>query len=256
MNRQSKLLIILLCFSLSVGLSLWIKHAIDSSQYEKAKVYNTAIQATESEVFNYAIDSRQGNVLGSGTFEAETPVGLPELKGTYFQIEKTKERYTRHTETYSCGTSDVPKTCTRTYYEWDYAGRDYVTADTVVLHGREYPSSLFSIGFKKRLDCDAITVNCKRAHSYEDTRGWFGYSEGDIRYYYHATDATFWGTILFNTYNGTIEGIDGLINVDSRTIGKIIKDVNNPHTGMVTFVVLLLCSIIITGVMIKEHIFM
>lgn len=244
-------------FTIAMGIGFSITNLIRERQYETAKMYNTAVQADEAERFNYAIDSRQGNLLGSGIFTAKDTVTIEELAGEYFRIEKDKERYTRHTETYSCGTEESPRTCTRTYYTWDYAGGDEFVSQTLVLYSREYPSSLFSVSLSRRLDCDVIKIDCKDGYRYEENRGFWGASVGDIRWYYKVVDTSFFGTILASTLGGSLEPVnESRITIHhDKDIPSVLKDVNNTSGPKLFLAIYIMIAILICGFTFKEQVY-
>src|SRR3989338_1197571 len=226
MSKHSKHVLILVGFVVAIGVGLLIRSAIENAQYEKAKVYNTAIQADTTEVFNYAVDSRQGNVLASGVFTTKKPVSIEQVSGKYIRIVQTKERYTQHTETYQCGTEESPRTCTRNYYTWDYNGQKEYNTVTVTFHDRDYPAELFSIETTHRLDCDSIVNNCQYGYEYEDSSFWT--SEGDLRWSYSVVNESVFGTILTNTKDGILTPIKGYkIDVTYSDIPTILERMNS-----------------------------
>lgn len=221
---KTAIAIVGLCVALCLGLLLI--HSVGEYQYEKAQKYNTAVKAETAEMFNYAVDSQQGNVLASGNFTATPTVSIEDISGEYAKIVKTKERYTQHTRTYECGTEKNPRTCTEHYYTWDYHSKDVITTPTLVFLEREYQSSLFSFGFEHRVGCEVIKENCMMGYMYEDS-SWFT-SEGDLRWYYSVVDGTFWGTIFVTTLRGGINPVDkSVIDISQKTITDTIKDVNS-----------------------------
>lgn len=253
MSKNLKLIGIALLFVVAIGIGVWIKNVIDNKSYETAKLYNTAIQADTGDVFNYAIDSRQGNVLGSGIFTAKTPIGIEDISGTYTRIVKTKERYTQHTRTYECGTEDVPQTCTQTYYTWDYAGHDVYQVPTVVLYDREYSADLFDIKSSRRLGCDVILQHCKNSYRYEDD-GWFT-SVGDVRWYYSVKDTSFFGTILVNTSEGTLKPISGFtIEIADHDIPTAIKHANQIYGGIIFLSLWILFAVVMCVALIRMYV--
>lgn len=207
-------------------LGVFLTDKIGEVNYQTAKTYNTAVQATDAESFNYAVDSRQGNVLATGGFTTNTPVSRPELLNQYHTIKVVKYRYNQHTEQYECGTEDSPQTCTRTYYSWDIVDEDTLTTPTTLFHGKEYPTELFSIRNLRWLDCSEITQNCSGGFMYPKKS--FFTSVGDIRYAYKVKDTSFIGTILVNTSNGTIKPVwPPLIKVEDKSIEDVLKSVNS-----------------------------
>ena len=122
MNDYKRILLVVLGVALLICAGIGIRGAIDSSGAEKARLYNTALQATKQDRFNYAVDSHQGRVIGSGTFTATKPVKFPEMSKTFAYIDKTREEYTMHTREVCSTDSDGNEHChTETYYSWEYA---------------------------------------------------------------------------------------------------------------------------------------
>lgn len=237
LSKTHKTLLIIALFTVLGSITLLIKNTAENAQYEKAKLYNTAIHASSTAAFNYAVDSQQGYILTYGTFTTPEPVTHPDITGGYFSISKVEEEYTRHIEYYECGTEEDPETCTRTYYSWDYNGSDDIAATTLTLHERNYPASIFSIPYSRHLNCDVILINCHYGYHYAD-ESWFA-SEGDIRYYYRVTDTTFSGSIFVNTYNGQFIGAtESIINIRNQSVEDRIKEANST-TGITILIVIL-----------------
>lgn len=251
MTRDHKIILVFVGFVLSIGIGFLLTKEIRDNQYEKARLYNTAIQADEKDRFNYAVDSRQGNVLGSGTFSAKEPVKIEDLSGEYFRISKNKERYTQHTRTYSCGTEEVPQTCTETYYTWDYAGGDDYESPILIFHDREYPTNMFTISVSRRVGCETILIDCKNGHRYENT-GWWT-SEGDIRWYYYVADTSFFGTILTDTREGTLAPVHASkITVRNTDIPTVLKEANNQIASTVFLSIWVLLTLGVCGFTLRE----
>lgn len=235
---KTAIAVVYLCVALGAG--LLIKHTIEEYQYKQAHKYNTAVKANTAEIFNYAIDSQQGNVLASGNFTATPTVAMEDISGEYAKIVKVEERYTQHTRIYQCGTEKNPRTCTENYYTWDYRSKNVLTANTLLFFGREYPSSIFSFGFEHRVGCEVIKENCIMGYKYKDS-SWFT-SEGDVRWYYSVVDTTFLGTIFVTTLRGGINPVDeSLIDISQSTIADTIKEVNSTTgvtIGMLLWIIL------------------
>lgn len=238
-----KYALIAIGFVLIIWLGLFIKSLIDESGYERAKLFNTAIQADSTESFNYSVDSKQGNVLTSGTFTVKESVEHEDIVGEYSLIQITQEEYTRHTRTYQCGTEESPRTCTETYYTWDYDNGENKQSDTLILHDREYPSQLFALTTTNRLGCESIKENCKSGYRYERI-GWFT-SEGDLRWSYAVRPTTFWATILVDTQNGILEPInDNQVKLMQGSIKDEVIKANKVIAGTIFIWIWFILSII------------
>lgn len=241
LTQTHKTLLIILLFTFITVLILLVKNVSEEAQYNKAKLYNTAIQAKTANAFNYAVDSQQGNVLTEAIFSTVEPIIRPETKGSFFEITKTEERYTKHTRTYQCGTEKEPQTCTETYYSWDYNGAEQNKAKEIVLHERTYPSYLFYVPYSRQLGCDELNVTiCKNGFEFANNN-WLA-SVGDKRWYYTVTDTTFAGTIFINTAGGYINPIkSNTIQIKQQNIAELIENANK--TTNTTFLVIILMII-------------
>lgn len=218
MNDVKRIIIVLLGLALLILGVLGIKGLAEDAGYKKQVRYTTAIRAEDGERFNYAVDSQQGNLLVHGEFSTknEDLVKFDEMTQAFTYVERVKQEYTRHTETYSCGTSKAPRTCTRTYYSWDYAGSKDLVASTLNLYGRGYPSALFDLEKFKQ------DVDCKDFAEPNEAKGWFSskrgcdngkyYLDSDTRYYYRNVPQSFSATFLASSMGG------GLNPVEERAI--------------------------------------
>ena len=254
LTKTHKTLLIICLFTILGALTLLIKNIAEEAQYTEAKLFNTAIHAQSTDAFNYAVDSQQGNILTYGTFTTPEPVTIPEVTGNYFRITKTEERYTQHTQYYECGTTENPRTCTRTYYTWDYRDYDNTTASTLTFHERNYPSNIFSIPYARRLTCENIINHCKSGYQYEDNNSLWTF-EGDLRWYYTVTDTTFSGSIFVNTTQGLFAPVnESLISIQNQTVEDRIKQANNTTYITITIIALFIINLGICIVLFKENV--
>lgn len=240
MNDYKRVLLVVLTAILLFPVGFAARNAINESGEKNARMYNTAIQATEQDRFNYAIDSHQGKLLGYGAFTPTTLVKFPEMSKEYAYVERSLYEYTRHE---SCTTDeDGNETCT-TYYTWDYRGSDELEAPSYKLHGREYPASLFNTGvFAGAIDCNefmgagggegwlSTKHGCLDGHNYLDD---------DNRYEYSAIAAEgFSAGILADASDGTLKPINaGFISLERKTPEQMVKDANDYKTGGNVFII-------------------
>lgn len=267
MNDWKRILIVALGVPLLLVMGFGIKDKINEGGERNARLYNTAIQATETGRFNYAIDSRQGKLLGYGTFTATQEVKFPEMSKGFAYVEKTKEEYVQKqrevcethyrtetrtrtvtdadgntsTETY---TEEVPyEVChTETYYEWDYAGSDELSTPAFKLHGREYPAAAFALGGYKH-----STDPCKFTPA--NTAGWlqekngcddgYYYTDNDTRYDYRVLDMTFKAGFIADVTDGTLKPLSGSqLALRDATPEQMVKEANDYGTAGTVFIVM------------------
>lgn len=249
MNDYKRVLLVVLGAILLLPVGFAAKGAIDAGGEKNARMYNTAIQATEQDRFNYAIDSHQGKLLGSGEFKPTQLVKFPEMNKAYAAVDKTKEEYTRHerevcTDTYDAEGNVTGESChTEVYYTWDSAGTERQESPTYKLHGRDYPASLFNTGvFKHRTDCNEFMAAGSDGGWFSDAKGCTGgyfYTDGDTRYEYDTIAAEgFSAAFIADVSNGKLDPLGGsFISLERKSVEQMVKDANNYHAPGIIFIV-------------------
>ena len=249
MNDYKRVLLVVLAAILLLPVGFTAKAAIDAGGEKNARMYNTAIQATETDRFNYAIDSHQGKLLGSGHFTPTQLVKFPEMNKEYAWVEKTKEEYTRHerevcTDTYDSEGNVTGESChTEVYYSWDYAGSDQLQTPAYKLHGREYPESLFNDGvFAGGKNCSEFMPQGSAGGWFSDDKGCTGgyyYTDGDTRYDYRVIEPSgFDAAFIADVSNGKLDPLGGsFISLERKSVEQMVKDANDYHTPGIVFIV-------------------
>lgn len=260
MNDYKRILLVVLTAILLFPVGFAVREAINDKGEKNARMYNTAIQASEQERFNYAIDSHQGKLLGHGQFNPTQLVKFPEMSKQYAAVDKTREEYTRHerevcetkyrTETHTESvpdgeggyttetvTEEVPyEEChTEEYYSWDDAGTERQESPTYKLHGRDYPADLFNTGtFKSRTDACEFTKA-------GENMGWLdmGQKSGCADGYYYTDDKTrfeyhtiapegFSASFIADVSTGALKPLQGsFISLERRSIEEMVKSAND-----------------------------
>ena len=236
MSDPKRIIIVVLIAIVMLPLGYAIKGAIDSGGEANARLYNTAIQATEQDRFNYAVDSHQGRVITNGTFTANEPVKFEEMNKKFAHVEKGREEYTRHEREVCTEDSEGNESChTEVYYTWDYAGGDDVTSPTLTLYGRKYPTSLFNIdGYERSVDCSEFMPQVDNGWfgSKKGCNGHYNYIDGDTRYWYRIVDTSFAAGFIADASDGNLKGMSGgQIGLHNKSVEQMIEDANNYHLG-------------------------
>lgn len=138
-----------------------------------------------------------------------------------------------HTQTYSCGSSKYPRTCTRTYWSWDVVGSEDRYADKTTYRGRDYNSSIFDFSnLSKRLD------------------GYYREDAND-RYYYNVVPRQFNAGFIVDTSNGTLSSaFNGRVKLENKSIDRMRKDsrsyeaVNNFMLTLVIILILICMTVL------------
>ena len=220
-----------------ISLGIWIHGNIMNGYHDKQRLYQTAIKTENGEEFNYSIDTRQGNIMTSGTFTFVDFVKFPEMKQQFSKVTKTEEEYTRHEEevcedTYDSEGNVDGETChTEVSYSWDFNGSDTLEGQKVKFFEREYPSSMFRFGSERGIDASEVIDGIEGHYYYPNGIGSCIFSwgecdrEGNIRYYYSVRDGAVSGSIFVNTSQGHLKPAEGsgAINVGSDTIEEKTK---------------------------------
>lgn len=205
---------------ISICLGVWIYNKVLDGSDNKLRLYQTSIKVTDADQFNYTVTTKQGNVMAYGQFKGVDLVKFPEMNKSFTYVRKVREEYTRHE---SCSTdSDGNRSCT-TYYSWDYSGDDEKVASQVEFMKKKYNTSLFDFHDRDRPDASTIIKGETKEYYYPERGNWFGWeSEGDTRYYYEVMNPTFMGSILVNTYDGTLKNAEGngKITVYNQTVDQ------------------------------------
>ena len=193
-----------------IGLGVWLSNPIISSVSEKALETVSAVQVRDAEKFGYIKRTNAGNFYAEGSLIATDTIKLPELPRGYSFIEKVKEKYEAHTETYT--TTDGKghtQVHTRVVYEWEVKHRDkYETAKYRFL-GQEFTKQ--EIGYQPY---------GRRDTTIYDKKIW----GSDTRYVYYTTPIFINGTM-----SGTADGktYENLHFKPGTKIEKIVKNAEN-----------------------------
>ena len=81
-------------------IGILISGKISECQMDKNEKYNKAVKIESQEMFRYGMDTNVGNAFVYGDLKAVDTVTYPEIGGEYMYVEKVKERYTMHTNSY------------------------------------------------------------------------------------------------------------------------------------------------------------
>lgn len=158
---------------------------IDAYQIQKNPEYYSALQITDTEQFQYGMETSVGNAFVYGTLEAVDPVTYPEIGGEYLYAEKDEEHYNRHTRTVTTTDSEGHKhTRTEVYWTWDHVGSESIHSNRISFLGIE-------------MDYNKIQTPAAR---YIDTIK----KSSRVRFKYYGTPVESVGTIYTDLRDGVI----------------------------------------------------
>lgn len=132
-----------------------IQDSIDDANMK----YNTAVKidcSDSNELFIYGMRTNIGNTFVYGKLIAVDPVSYPDIDGEYMEVEKTKEKYTRHTRQVAHTRTVNGRTqtyyTTEVYYSWDYAGSESKKCEKVRFCDVEFSSDRIDLPPLEHID--------------------------------------------------------------------------------------------------------
>lgn len=225
-----ELLISVIILLLMVAIGFFISNNIQEHYADKNQKYFKSLKVKDEDVFNYAINTSVGNIMAYGTFKANTPVTYDDVKGKYFYISKTTEKYTEHTRrvSYKCG----DKTCykTETYWTWDFMSFDSKHTDTFTFLNKNFDYKLLNFSGEKHIKTDTF---------------------GHIRYIYHGIPIEFKGTWFSKTTDSKMSNNELFLN---KNIEKVLesKESQAEDLSNVFWVIWVLLTIVVIAVFIYQ----
>lgn len=221
-KREILVSIIIIAIMLLIGIVIHGK--INDALLLEYQEYNTALQIeNDTDLFAYGMRTDVGNAFVYGELKAVDTVSYPEIGGGYMYIERVKEKYTKHTETYTVTTpKGGTQVRTRIYWSWDRVGSEYKKCKQVSFCDVVFDSGKIDIP-------SADYVDTIKESSY-------------IRYKYYGVKTKYTGTIFTELKNNTIS--DGTNFYNNRTITNTIESFESGGE-LVTFWIL---WILLTGV--------
>lgn len=191
--REIAVSVIILFVMLALG---WIvTNAIRQSNHDKHTRLDVALQITDKDIYNHAINTKLGDIVAYGTMQGERPITNDRVAGQYSYLKEVEEHYVKKTRvvTYSCNCNSKGQcsTCTRTetYWEWDEYNTIEYTNNNVIFFDNIYSYNIFTNYPKNYID----TVKTERK----------------IRFVYYGVPYQFPTSIIVNTSSGTIQAFDG-----------------------------------------------
>lgn len=187
-------------------------------EYQK---YNTALQIeNDSDLFAYGMKTDVGNAFIYGDLKAVDTVTYPEIGGEYMYIEKVKEKYTMHTQTYTTTVNGKTQTKTRTYWSWDRVGSEDKKCEEISFCDIVFKSN------KIRLpDTEYIGMVKESSH---------------IRYKYYGTKTEYIGTIFTELKDDTI--LDKTNFYENKVIDETIEHLESGAELVIFWIVWILIT--------------
>ncbi|EUJ51810.1 hypothetical protein [Paenilisteria rocourtiae] len=215
---KRELLIAVVIVILMTCLGLFLFGRVTDNLLSKAERYQTALKVRGKEDFLYALDTQQGNMVVQAKLKVKEPVSFPELKGSYAYVEKSREEYTMHTETY---TDSKGKVHTRTYWSWDYVSGKSEKSDELILYGKTYSADKFSLIESERLRASDVLKDKYKSR----LTGYYYYTGSHVRYSYRAVPISFKASFIANAGEKGLSSVkgDSEISLENTDIEGLIE---------------------------------
>lgn len=191
---------------------------IETHQIDKNAEYYKAVHITDSEMFQYGMNTNLGNAFVYGSLSAVDPVTFPELGGEYLYVEKVEEHYNRHTrmvtktKTNSKGETETYEE-EEVYYSWDYYDSWEQHSEKISFCGIEF---------------DYSKIKCPGSRYIKTEQGFLS----NIRFVYFGCLTKYDGTIYTDLRDNTMS--DGSHFYQNQNIDETVKQLTTGY-GTVMF---------------------
>ncbi len=174
-----------------------ISEKITDYENDKNAEYQKAVHITDSELFQYGMETNVGNAFVYGDIQAVYTVTFEEIGGEYLYVEKIKERYERHEREVTKKDKDGKEyEVKEEYYEWDTESRESKHVEEIQFCGIVFPYGKINLPGKKYID----TIRGDREYS------WKSGEFVKVRYKYYGVSTNHTGTIYTRLADNTISG--------------------------------------------------
>ena len=169
---------------------------------ERKQIVKTAVKVKDNEMFNYSLESRQGNIVASGKVKAAKPVKFEEMNKSFMYVKKVKEKYVMKTRTVTYTDKDgKTHTKTETYWEWDEIDSVSKRSENIVLLGKKYPSKNFEL-------VSARSIDAKEVLDSGDFEYEYNYLASNLRVSYQIVPSEYQTTFVAKSGDKGLESID------------------------------------------------
>lgn len=189
-----------------------ISGKITDYENDKNAEYQKAVHITDSELFQYGMETNVGNAFVYGDIQAVDTVTFEEIGGEYLYVEKIKERYERHERKVTKKDKDGKEyTKTEVYYKWETESRESKHTDEIEFCGIVFPYGKIVLPGKQHID----TINGGKEWS------WRSGEHVKVRYKYYGVSINHTGTIYTRLADNTIS--DNSPFYENWTIERTLK---------------------------------
>lgn len=198
---------------LMVGVGVLIFDHFDEDRRDRQMVIQSSTILKDKEMYDYAVETEQGNIIGETTVKAIGGFKFKEMNQNFTYVEKVKEVYTMHTRRVKVGKHYR----TRIYWTWDVKGRESGQAEQLGIFGNKYKTEKFDFPGAKVIDASKIV---KKAN------GRYYKTSPSVRYYYEVAPLKFDAAFFANAKKGTIKPAmnDKKIQLEDKKAKEIVAE--------------------------------
>lgn len=172
-----------------------ISGKITDAQNDRNSEYQKAIHITDSELFQYGMETNVGNAFVYGEIEPVDIVTFEEIGGEYLYVEKIEEWYERHERKVIKKDKNGKKyTEIEVYYKWETKSRESKHVDEIKFCEIVFPYGKIVLPSKQHVD----TINGGKEWS------WISGEHVKVRYKYYGVSTNHTGTIYTRLSDNTI----------------------------------------------------
>lgn len=172
-----------------------ISGKITDYENDKNAEYQKAVHITNSELFQYGMETNVGNAFVYGEIEPVDTVTFEEIGGEYLYVEKIEEWYERHERKVIKKDKNGKKyTEIEVYYKWETKSRESKHADEIEFCQTVFPYGKIRIPSKQYID----TISGGKEWS------WRSGERVKVRFKYYGVSANHTGTIYTRLADNTI----------------------------------------------------
>lgn len=200
--RKKDIAICIILIAISLISVVSCNNKFQESVEERKATIRTAVKVKDDDLFNYALNTRQGNIVATGEVKAIDPVKFEEMNQEFIYIKKVKEHYVMKTRTVTYTDSEGKiKTKTETYWEWDVVKTEKLKSQEVLLLNKKYPTSKFELPYPNDIDA-------KKVIDKGDFRYGYIYLKSDVRVSYEVIPKSYETTFLAKVGDSGLESTD------------------------------------------------
>lgn len=172
-----------------------ISGKITDTQNDRNSEYQKAVHITDSELFQYGMETNVGNAFVYGDLKAVDTVTFEEISGEYLYVEKIEEWYERHERKVTKKDKNGKKyTEIEVYYKWETKSRESKHVEEISFCGTVFPYGKINLPGNHHID----TISGDREWS------WKSGEYVKVRYKYYGVSTNHTGTIYTRLSDNTI----------------------------------------------------